>query len=163
MKKTSRKMLVPLIILALGMAIVSTVSAVDIRGSNTGHDFKPGQNPGPGPNLPATASVSSHQDGPGFDAGEDRDFGHKNEGTIIVSVRDRKGAPTRGASVYLDGKYKGSTDRRGILQIQNVKPGSYRITAEMNSHRSSVSDSSKVIVKPRKLATVYLTMTKDRR
>jgi hypothetical protein len=47
MNKTSRKILVPLIILALGMAIVSTVGAVEYSVQKIGPGPIPGQNPTP--------------------------------------------------------------------------------------------------------------------
>ncbi|MDD1752076.1 MAG: hypothetical protein LUQ38_03170 [Methanotrichaceae archaeon] len=52
MKKTSRKLVVPLIVLALGIAIVSTVGAVENfdqkpgPGPILGHNNNPGQKPG---------------------------------------------------------------------------------------------------------------------
>jgi hypothetical protein len=68
MNKTSRKILVPLIILALGMAIISTVSAVEFSVQKPGPGPILGQNPSPG------LFTGQHFDGTKFRFDDDHNF-----------------------------------------------------------------------------------------
>jgi hypothetical protein len=64
----------------------------------------------------------------------DEDPGH---GTVIVTVLEPNGRSASGASVSMNGAYKGSTDNRGALTIRNISSGNHQISAENISLRGS--------------------------
>jgi hypothetical protein len=54
--------------------------------------------------------------------------------TLHVSVRDERGNPIEGASVYLDGQFKGETNVEGELDIHGVSEGVYVILVEKEGY-----------------------------
>lgn len=74
----------------------------------------------------------------------EKDYG---QGTVIVTVLEPNGRSAPGASVSMNGVYKGSTDNRGVLTIQNVSPGDYKISADKKSSPSSLRGSTQVWVR----------------
>jgi len=55
--------------------------------------------------------------------------------SLTVVVKDLKtGSAVAGASVYLDGSYKGTTDSNGRLVISNVSEGSHIVRASKSGY-----------------------------
>jgi len=56
------------------------------------------------------------------------------EAYIIVVVEDEQGAPVKGAEVYVDGAYAGSTDSSGTLHVKNLATGTHSIRIASKGH-----------------------------
>jgi len=75
--------------------------------------------------------------------------------SLTVVVKDLKtGSAVAGASVYLDGLYKGSTDRNGRLVISNVAQGSHTVKVTKSGYNDG---SQSVNLQSDTSITVYLT------
>ena len=65
---------------------------------------------------------------------------------MIVTVLEPNGRSAPGASVSMNGAYKGSTDNHGVLTIRNVSPDNYIISADKKSQLSGVRGSTQIKV-----------------
>ncbi|PAP78524.1 carboxypeptidase-like regulatory domain-containing protein [Rubrivirga marina] len=62
-------------------------------------------------------------------------------GTLAGTVRDARGAPLPGASVYLSGTTRGaSADADGRYQLEAVPPGAYRVVASLVGYTADAQE-----------------------
>jgi len=82
-------------------------------------------------------------------------YARGNTGSIKVIVKDNSGNRLKGASIYLDGSYKGSTNYNGELLIEDLSPEKYTVKATKSGYED---DSEDVYVESGETKTVYLTL-----
>ena len=81
-------------------------------------------------------------------------YARGNTGSIKVIVKDNSGNRLKGASIYLDGSYKGSTNYNGELLIEDLSPENYTVKAT----KSGYEDSENVSLGPGEEKIVTLTL-----
>ncbi len=118
-------------------------------------------NPTPAPKDSDNDGTPDDQDQCPYEPGPPENKGcpiSESTGTIEVYVRDDSMNDLPGASVYLDGTYKGKTDNNGYLRIYDVPEGSYTVSAGKSGYEDDDKD---VRVRAGETETVHLTLRKE--
>jgi len=141
------KLLTLLLALVFSIAMVASADAMDSIGT-IGH-VNPGDHNGPDDHSKPGDHDKPDGYGKPYDQGRSDHHGKPGDhgrGTVIVTTVGPKGRSVSGASIFMDGRFVGSTNLQGKLTISNVSPGEHRISASKTSWRESSRGSAQIRV-----------------